>query len=75
MTKDINDQVTEVAGLIEHIVELSHESAVQANTSSRELKSMVDSTRAMAKLSEDVEMILNEFRNQFNKVKQETGII
>ena len=75
MTKDIENQVTEVAGLIEHIVELSNESAAQANNSSLELKTMVESTKAMAKLSGEVETILNEFRNQFNKVKQETGII
>ncbi len=75
MTKDIETQVTEVAGLIEHIVELSNESATQASNSSLELKNMVESTKAMAKLSGEVENILNEFRNQFNKVKQETGII
>lgn len=75
MTRDIDDQVTEVAGLVERIVELSNESAKKADTSSQELKNMVESTRAMAKLSEEVETILNEFKYQFNKVKQETGII
>lgn len=73
MTKDIDTQVTEVAGLIENIVELSEQSAVQADNSSKELKNVVESTRAMAKLSEEVETILSEFRNQFTKVKQETG--
>lgn len=75
MTKDIDTQVTEVAGLIENIVELSEQSAVQADNSSKELKNVVESTRAMAKLSEEVETILSEFRNQFTKVKQETGTI
>ena len=73
MTKDIDTQVTEVAGLIENIVELSEQSAVQADSSSKELKNVVESTRAMAKLSEEVETILSELRNQFTKVKQETG--
>ena len=75
MTKDIDTQVTEVAGLIENIVELSEQSAVQADNSSKELKNVVESTRTMAKLSEEVETILSEFRNQFTKVKQETGTI
>lgn len=75
MSEDINNQVGNVAGLVEHIVELSDKSAKHAISSTEELESAVKSTNEMAKLSEEVEVILNEFRNQFNKVKAETGTI
>ena len=75
MTQDIDNQVSNVAELIEHIVDLSGKSAVHADDSSKELANMLESTNAMAKLSTEVESILNEFRNQFNKVKQETSTI
>lgn len=75
MTEDIDHQVTNVAGLVEHIVELSDKSANQANTSAKELENAVEATNAMARLSADVDVILKEFRNQFEKVKQETGTI
>lgn len=75
MTRDIDKQVVNVAELVEHIVEISEKSAAHANTSSKELENAVEATNVMAKLSEDVEVILNEFRQQFEKVKQETGTI
>ena len=75
MTEDIDNQVENVAGLIEHIVELSDKSAEHADISSRELENMVESTNAMARLSTNVEAILSEFRNQFNRVKDETSTI
>ncbi len=75
MTEDINEQVTNVAELIENIVEISDKSAKHANTSAKELGNMVESTKVMAKLSSDVDAVLKEFRNQFERVKQETGTI
>lgn len=75
MTEDIDNQVTNVAELIEHIVGLSEASAEHAGTSSKQLDDMVESTNVIAKLSNDVERILNEFTSQFDKVKQETGTI
>ena len=75
MTEDIDNQVENVADLIENIVEISEKSVEHAGTSSQKLENAVKATNAMAKLSSDVEIILNEFRNQFNKVKQETGTI
>ena len=75
MTKDIDHQVTEVAELIENIVSLSEKSATHAGSSSVELKNAVESTKVMANLSADVEGILRDFKNQFEKVKQETGTI
>ncbi|MBO5176932.1 MAG: PilZ domain-containing protein [Lachnospiraceae bacterium] len=75
MTRDIDQQVSNVAGLVEHMVEISKKSAEHAGSSFDELKGVVETTNTMAKLSAEAEVILNEFRNQFEKVKQETGTI
>lgn len=75
MSEDIAKQVINVAELVEHIVELSDKSAVHAHSSVQELGNAVDAANSMAKLSSEIEVILNEFRNQFDRVKQETGII
>lgn len=75
MTEDINNQVGNVAGLITHIVELSEKSVKQAGESSAELGNAVESTNIMARLSEDVDTVLKQFRIQFEKVKEETGTI
>ena len=75
MTEDIDNQVGNVAELVAHIVEISEKSANHANTSAKDLKNAVDATNAMARLSSEVEDILNEFKNQFDKVKSETGTI
>ena len=61
MTNDINDQVGNVAGLVEHIVEISEKSAEHADSSSKQLENAVEATNSMAKLSADVENILNDF--------------
>lgn len=75
MTRDIDNQVGNAAKLVENIVQISVKSEEHANNSSAELEKVVESTNAMAKLSADVESVLNEFKNQFDRVKQETGTI
>lgn len=75
MTEDIDQQVTNVADLVGHIVELSDKSATHAHSSAQELENAVEATNTMARLSSEIEVILSEFRNQFAKVKQETGTI
>lgn len=75
MSENIDDQVVHVAGLVEQIVEISEKSVAQADESTRELEEAVESTYSMAKLSEEVDGILREFRDHFNKVKEETGTI
>ncbi len=75
MTEDIDHQVGNVADLVKHIVEISEKSEEHAKTSATELEGAVESANAMAKLSSEVEVVLNEFKNQFNRVKQETGTI
>ena len=75
MTQDIDQQVSNVAGLVEHMVEISKKSAEHAGNSYKELKDVVETTNTMAKLSSEAEIILDEFRKQFEKVKQETSTI
>ncbi len=75
MTENIDQQVGNVAGLVGHMVEISKKSAEHAGNSYTELKNVVETTNTMAKLSSEAEVILNEFRNQFEKVKQETSTI
>ncbi len=75
MSKDIDNQVGNVAELVEHIVEISETSVTHAQDSSKQLEKVVESTNVIARLSEDVEAVLKEFRSQFDKVKEETGTI
>lgn len=74
-TSDINTQVQNAAELINQIVLLIQESITHANTSSQELVDVVKTTNTMANLSSEVDKVLTEFRNEFTKVKEETGTI
>ena len=74
-SEHIDRQVTEVAELINHIVELSGKSSTQAEDSSKELADAVEATNKMAQLSTEVDAILGEFKDHFERVKQETGMI
>ena len=47
MTDDINEQVGNVAGLVEHIVDISEKSAQHAASSSGQLESAVEATNSM----------------------------
>ena len=75
MTTVIDNQVKNVAELMEQVVDLINASVEHANTSSEDLKEVVDTTNKMEKLSAEVERILAEFKNEFENVKQETSII
>ena len=75
MTTVIDNQVKNVAELMEQVVGLIQASVEHANTSSEDLKEVVDTTNKMARLSAEVERILEEFKNEFENVKQETSII
>lgn len=75
MTEDINTQVENVASLVTKMAGLINESATHAKTSSNELSAVVDATNEMANVSADVEKVLNEFKAEFEMVKQETGTI
>lgn len=75
MTTDINSQVENVAGLINEMVSLTAESGSHAQTSSTDLESLVKTSKTMSELSNDVENILTEFKNEFETVKEETSTI
>ncbi len=75
MTTKINNQVENVASLINDVVKLVSESVEHTDTSSKELAEVVESTNTMARLSGDVDDILREFQQEFEKVKAETGTI
>ena len=75
MTQKISTQVENVAGLVQEMSTLMDESVTHAKTSSEQLAAVVESTNTMARLSAEVEKILNEFKNEFEMVKEETGTI
>lgn len=75
MTTDISSQVQNVASLIEEMVSLTNESGAHAKSSSTDLESLVNTTAAMSDLSTEVENVLNDFKSEFEMVKQETGTI
>ncbi|MBQ8822597.1 MAG: methyl-accepting chemotaxis protein [Lachnospiraceae bacterium] len=75
MTTVIDNQVKNVADLMEQVVGLIGASVEHANKSSEELVEVVDTTNKMAQLSSEIEEILVEFKSEFNNVKQETGTI
>lgn len=75
MTKVIDTQVKDVAGLMENVVQLIGASVEHANISADELVEVVEITNKMAKLSGEVERILEEFKTEFQNVKEETSTI
>lgn len=75
MTNVIDTQVTNVAELMNEVITLIEASVEHANISSRELSGVVETTNKMAALSADVEKVLNDFKEEFENVKQETGTI
>ena len=75
MTTKINTQVENVASMIQEMVGLMEQSVQNAKLSTEQLGDAVASTKEMAELSAEVEQILQDFKNQFNMVKNETGTI
>ena len=75
MTRTIDMQVGNVAGLISDVVTLTDGSVAHARTSSAQLEDVVKSTTEMAELSAEVDKILKVFKEEFEKVKAETGMI
>ena len=75
MTTDINTQVQNVAGLIGEMVKLTEESTSHAKTSYSELEEVVTTTNTMSALSTEVEKVLQDFKVEFEMVKNQTGTI
>lgn len=74
-TSDINTQVQNVATLIAEMVNLIQESIEHANLSAEELADVVGTTNTMAELSSQVEQVLENFKQDFDMVKEDTGTI
>lgn len=75
MTAKIKAQVNHVAYLIEKMVLLTATSGKHTEVSSKDLDSLIDTTNNMAALSQEIEMTLQDFKNDFAMVKEETGTI
>ena len=75
MSTNINEHTEQVADMITSMVELIKESDSHANASSKQLAGVVETTDNMTRVSAEVEMVLNEFKNEFEMVKKETGTI
>lgn len=75
MTTDIKAQVQHVADMIERMVELTGESGQHAQVSYSDLQGLIKTTETMSQLSTDVENVLLDFKNEFERVKTETGTI
>ena len=75
MTNVIDNQVRNVAGLMEQVVELINASVEHADTSAKDLVEVVDTTNKMSELSKKVENILADFKEEFKGVKDETSTI
>lgn len=75
MTNQIEQQVKSVAASVQEMVDISQQSMTNAQVSAKQLTDVVESTREMAALSSEVEAILTEFKEEFKKVKDETGTI
>ena len=72
---DISTQVQNVAGLIDEMVTLIQESVEHADVSAEELADVMNTTNTMAALSGEVEQVLENFKQEFDMVKEETGTI
>lgn len=75
MTTDINNQVENVVGLIERMVDLTKESGEHAESSYSELGEVMETANTMSVLSNEVERVLHEFQSEFEMVKEQTGTI
>ena len=75
MTNQINNQVGNVAAMVQEMVALTEASVNHASTSSEQLASVMTSAQEMASLAAEVEQVLQDFRSQFDTVKNETGTI
>ena len=75
VSNQIDEQVENVAASIQEMVELSEKSMENARVSVEQLSNVMTSTNEMAKLSLEVKDILERFKHEFEKVKEETGTI
>ena len=75
MTKAISEEVTQVSNLVEETVTLAQQSAEHASVSNTQLNDVMASAREMKELTQEIDTILSNFKEEFEKVKTETGTI
>lgn len=75
MTSDIHAQVNHVAEMIDQMVELTSTSGQHAKTSSADLENLIQTTNTMAELSGEIERTLQNFKSDFDMVKEQIGTI
>lgn len=75
MTSDIRAQVENVVELIGEMVNLVEKSESHASVSAEDLQSLVNTATTMSELSTELENVLQDFQNEFDMVKEETGTI
>jgi methyl-accepting chemotaxis protein len=75
MTEGISTQVQSVAEHVATMAALINGTAEHAKKSSSELSAVVDTTNEMAKVSAEVDTVLEQFRKEFGNVKEEMGRI
>lgn len=75
MTKTISGQVSQVSNLVEETVQLVQQSVEHASTSNTQLQEVMISASEMRRLTTEIEDILVQFKDEFSKVKTETGTI
>lgn len=75
MTSEINERVQNVAGLITQMVELVENSEAHSKSSTEELSEVVTTTNNLAQLSNEVNNILADFQEEFDRMKNETATI
>lgn len=75
MTSDIRAQVENVVALIGEMITLVEKTQSHSGVSAEDLKSLVNTAATMSQLSTELENVLENFRQEFEMVKHETGTI
>ena len=75
MTSDIRAQVENVVALIGEMITLVEKTQSHSGVSAEDLKSLVNTAATMSQLSTELENVMENFRQEFEMVKQETGTI
>ena len=75
MTSDIRAHVENVVALIGEMITLVEKTQSHSGVSAEDLKSLVNTAATMSQLSTELENVLENFRQEFEMVKQETGTI
>ena len=75
MTKTISEQVSHVSALVEETVVLAQQSVERSSASNTQLSAVIASTDEIKGLTGEIEAVLSKFKDEFDRVQQETGTI